>query len=154
MARNIALSNKTKQLMAKLANMQSLPPILVAAEQKSIIEQADLVAFLKARPQGDKKNEFLLESLSASLLKDLHDTLLDKKEQHKKKVINWSNKLKYWLLAIAGIIFLVAKVLMVLPQCWKCLHSRQQPFWLRAQSFHCLQLLYFVPLIWLKLRKI
>ncbi|KTC96970.1 hypothetical protein [Legionella feeleii] len=104
MARKIALSDKTKQLMVKLAETQALSPALIAAQDSSIIEQADLVRWLNTRPQGDKKNEFLLESLSASLLNDLHNTLLKPQEQHKKKPDNRSKR-TYWLLAIAGIFF-------------------------------------------------
>lgn len=104
MARKIALSDKTKQLMVKLAETQALSPALIAAQDSSIIEQADLVRWLNTRPQGDKKNEFLLESLSASLLNDLHNTLLKPQDQHKKKPDNRSKR-TYWLLAIAGIFF-------------------------------------------------
>ncbi|MFW2570996.1 hypothetical protein [Legionella sp. 29fVS95] len=105
MARKIALSDKTKQLMAKLADTQALSQALIAAQQSNIIEQAELVRWLNTRPQGDKRNEFLLESLSASLLNDLHNTLFTQQEQHKKKSDNRSKKFTYWLLAIAGIIF-------------------------------------------------
>lgn len=120
MARKIGLSGKTKQLIAKLAQQQSLPPALVMAERE--IGQAELLKFLNERPQGDIKNEFLLASLSASLLKDLHDTLLNKQEQRKKKADNWFKKLMYGLLALDGIIFFgcegfdgIAAMLEVLP---------------------------------------
>jgi hypothetical protein len=106
-AKKIALSDATKQLMAKLINTPSLLPILIATEQENTIEQAELVRWLNERPQGDKKNEFLLRSLSVLLLKDLHNNMLlnEQKQQQRKKPSGWLNKLKYWLLAIAGIIF-------------------------------------------------
>lgn len=106
MARNIVLGEKTKQLIAKLRDTQLLTEkLVIAASGGGEIEQADLIRWFNERPKGDKKNEFLLESLSASLLKDLRDNLSPESQLKKKKANNWSNKIKYWLLAIAGIIF-------------------------------------------------
>ncbi|WP_133127590.1 hypothetical protein [Legionella nagasakiensis] len=98
----ITLSEHSKQLINQLP---SLIDDAVLREWQSLdtIDRSALIAWLKQSNQ-DKKSRFLLESLRASLLKDLSDSFLsdEKKDNKKEQPAPWYRKAQFGLLAFAG----------------------------------------------------
>lgn len=105
MSQSIMLSDQTKGLISRIGT--DLP--LDLHPGADCIERGKLLAVLDHLDTKEKSNRFLLESLRASLLKDLSRSLLREKEKenesenHPQKS-SFFTKLKFWALLIGGTI--------------------------------------------------
>lgn len=100
----ITLSTTSQDLISKLCEKNAN----FALQSTTTIEREALLAWLKQTYQinSDEDTFFLIASLQASLLKDLHDSLNSgPKNEDKSKAVGWSDISEFVYLATAGTVY-------------------------------------------------
>ncbi|MDP1603622.1 MAG: hypothetical protein Q8M03_10195 [Legionella sp.] len=105
MVSQIPLSEKTREIIQRIERQS--PSIIIpdVLKNTSHVDNVLLVKWLRKKHQTDKKDNFLLELLSVSMLNDLSQALSANKPLESKKRAGWLARTKFVLLTIAGIIY-------------------------------------------------
>ena len=102
MTKLVLLSERSIELMRQLHHPTN-----------DAMSQVEIIAWLtKKTAEHDRSSRFLLASLRAALLEDLHDSFLSSVERQNKKdkeKTSWFSKFRYIFLAIAGTLFAICE---------------------------------------------
>lgn len=102
----ITIDKTTQKIIKKIKKLSKKDIILPELINNYTITRKDLINWISKNQITSKKERFLFESLSAALLSDFNNSFAPKaKTIPQKKPSHWKNKLKFWLLLIAGVIF-------------------------------------------------
>ncbi|MCL9685144.1 hypothetical protein [Legionella maioricensis] len=93
--------NQLKKAKAKTIEL----PDVFLSERVDSVQFTALGIWLKKKQKGDDETNFLLQSLYASLLKDIETVLCTDQQEQKEKSMFWSVNFKSIALAVAGAIF-------------------------------------------------
>lgn len=113
MIKYVPISQHSYELIAQV-NRVVVDPVLQewSQQEKSEIKRADVVSWLQQKVDYDKKARFLVESLHAALLHDLHHSFLnigDSHDKEEKKSASWFKKAQFISLAIAGTLLAICE---------------------------------------------
>ena len=109
MAASVELSEKTKKLIHQLTPMMSDNTSFVTLSNSNP-ERSAVTAWLSESIPSTNKSRFLLESLRASLLEDLHDSFLSPVTRETSRApVSRLKKAQYTFLAIAGTLLAICE---------------------------------------------
>ncbi len=111
MAEFVTISKHTGQLMKELCSKTDDVTLQVWCDSSTNeLHRVELVAWLSQPVTQNKNMQLLLESLRASLLEDLHDSLVsvdELSEKRESRSLGWFNNMQFHLLIIAGALLAV-----------------------------------------------
>ena len=109
MVKSVTLSKCSIELLILLYSSRADSEVeIYKLQENHRIGRADLVVWLNKPMESSKKSRFLLESLCASLLQDLHDSFLDTDPDHD-KLEKKPAGLLFFLLAAAGTLLAICE---------------------------------------------